>query len=334
MMCNYNHAHYIDEALQAILDQTFRPLEIIIVDDGSTDNSVEVIEQFAERNSIIRLFRNDKNRGVAFTANRALEITLGDYVFFAAADDKVFPGLFDKSMKLLAQYPHAGFCCGRVLINDEHGQIIGEVELSRRHNGFVPPERIAVLLRRSESLVAGSALILKRTAMLEFGGFKAGLGPMSDTFMDLAIALKYGGCYIQEPLAVWRLTDRNFSRSLRNDWEAIVEVQSNYVKAMRSDEYNDLFPKEYVSFFEHLCVFHRQYAIYSQFQKEQDAFLEDLRRTVPRPTVVDRVILAGMKLWLQTLSPVIKSYIILRSFSLHTLLRKWYSVKHKLMRTK
>ena len=332
IMCNYNHAHYIGEALQAILDQTFRPIEVIVIDDGSTDNSVEVIEQFAQRDSIIRFFRNDKNQGVVFTANRGLQIALGDYVYFASADDKVLPGFFEKSMKLLAQYPHAGFCCGRVLISDEHGQIIGEAELSRRVDGFVTPERIAALLRRGEALILGSALILKRTAVLELGGFRAELGPMCDSFVDLAIALKYGACYIQEPLGVWRRTSSNFSSSLKNNKDAIAEVQSNYVRLLSSDEYSGLFPKEYVSFFEHERVYNRQYAIYSRFQKEQDAFLADIRRSVPRLTLVARAILAGMRLWMRALSLVVKPYMLCRRFTLYILLGKWRSVKHKFRR--
>lgn len=67
---NYNHAQYLPEALNAILNQSCRPMEVIVIDDCSTDNSVEVIEAFIRMDPIIRLYRNERNRGVNFSMNR------------------------------------------------------------------------------------------------------------------------------------------------------------------------------------------------------------------------------------------------------------------------
>ena len=108
---NYNHAHLIGEALDAILRQSLRPLELIVVDDGSTDNSVEVIERFARRDTTIRLVRNERNMGAQLTSNRGLQHASGAYMYFAAADDRILPGFFEKSIALLTQYPQAGLCC-------------------------------------------------------------------------------------------------------------------------------------------------------------------------------------------------------------------------------
>ena len=60
VMCNYNHGHYIQEALQAILSQSFPPLEVIVIDDGSTDNSVQIIGGIAEKNPTVKFYRNVK----------------------------------------------------------------------------------------------------------------------------------------------------------------------------------------------------------------------------------------------------------------------------------
>jgi glycosyltransferase involved in cell wall biosynthesis len=64
IMVNYNHGKFIGEALDAILSQSYRPMEIIVIDDASTDNSLEIIQQFVRRDLIIRLIRREKNMGV------------------------------------------------------------------------------------------------------------------------------------------------------------------------------------------------------------------------------------------------------------------------------
>ena len=110
IMGNYNHAHYLVESISAILNQSFRPIEFIIIDDASTDNSVEIIEGFAKKDPRIRFFKNDKNLGNAPTYTRAYELMRGDYFILTAADDRVLPGLFEKSMAMLAKFPSAGFC--------------------------------------------------------------------------------------------------------------------------------------------------------------------------------------------------------------------------------
>ncbi len=111
VLLNYNHARYIGEALQAILGQSYKPWEVIIVDDASTDNSIDVIEKFIRRDPTVRLLKNEHNMGVERSANRGLEYASGDYIFSAAADDKILPGLFEKSIRMLALYPQAGLCC-------------------------------------------------------------------------------------------------------------------------------------------------------------------------------------------------------------------------------
>src|SRR5206468_3510075 len=94
-----------------LLDKSRCPDEIVVIDDGSTDNSWDIIQDYAGRHTCIRAYRNEKNMGAVFTVSRGLELARGDYVFASAADDCVLPGFFQKSMELLARYPQAGLCC-------------------------------------------------------------------------------------------------------------------------------------------------------------------------------------------------------------------------------
>lgn len=80
IMSNYNHAKYIDKALEAILSQSYRPMEVILVDDATTDNSVEIIKQFIRQDQIIRIVVNEKNIGTVRSTQKLLDFVRGDYV--------------------------------------------------------------------------------------------------------------------------------------------------------------------------------------------------------------------------------------------------------------
>ena len=126
VMSSYNYGSYIGAALEAILSQSFRPSEVIIVDDASTDNSIEVIDQFIRRDPVVKLVRNEKNMGVFFTGNLGISLATGDYLYGAAADDKVLPSFFEKSITLLEQHPQAGLCSTDMAYIDRQGHRTGE----------------------------------------------------------------------------------------------------------------------------------------------------------------------------------------------------------------
>src|SRR6185436_11843228 len=93
---NYNHGHCLPVAVNAILQQSAQPLEVIIIDDGSTDQSVEIIQELARRHPVIQFHHNEKNEGVLFTINRGIDLARGEYVFSSSADDEILPSFLEK----------------------------------------------------------------------------------------------------------------------------------------------------------------------------------------------------------------------------------------------
>lgn len=86
-LCTYNGALYINEQLNSILSQTYQNLEIIIVDDCSTDRTFQMLEEFQKKDSRIQLFKNDKNLGFNLNFNKALSLTNGAYIAISDQDD-------------------------------------------------------------------------------------------------------------------------------------------------------------------------------------------------------------------------------------------------------
>lgn len=99
----YNVSKYLDEALTSVENQTFRDLEIICVNDGSTDNSLDILEDHAKRDSRIRII-NQENQGVSEARNNGMRAAIGEYVYFFDSDDVLAPYIMEKAVNLLDEH--------------------------------------------------------------------------------------------------------------------------------------------------------------------------------------------------------------------------------------
>lgn len=270
LMPNYNHSKYIGEALTAILEQSYKPDEIIIIDDASTDESIGIIRKFVEQNPIVRLIVNKKNLGVVHNLNKLLELAKGDYVYFAAADDKILPGFFEKSMNLLQKYPSAGLCSALSLIIDEESRNRGlhpSLIISGKEC-FLLPEQASSILRKKGPWMMGNAAILKRKALIDSGGYIPELHSFSDGFIYQVVALKHGACFVPEPLVCWRKMGYGYAMSTGADPKLTKELTKTAMHLMQTT-YNNLFSKEYINDFEKVQYFLMNLSILSPMRKKK-----------------------------------------------------------------
>ena len=242
-MANYNHAHFLPESLGAILAQSVVPDEIIVVDDGSTDDSVAVLRDFARRDPRIRIIYNERNIGPVLAGNRAIESARGDYIYATAADDRVLPGLFEKSIAVLERHPRAALC-----FSDPATFVDGEDVLRVLGLGLSPgacyfsPEALAPLMASGRAWIAGHTAVLRRSAMVGAGGFSPALRWHCDWFTMLVMSARGGICYIPEALASLRLRHDSYSGAGTRDPAVQREVVRTIVALLKSPEYRDVLP--------------------------------------------------------------------------------------------
>lgn len=286
VMSNYNHARYIKDALNAILAQSYAPMEFIIIDDASTDNSYEILEDYARRFPLITLFRNERNMGIVTSATRMLDMVKGTYVYFAAADDKILPGFLEKSMALLSKYPEAGLCSTFSRCIGEDGSDKGVLHMLHiSDNGcFISPNKALYLLRRHGSWIQGNTTIFRRHALIECGGFIPELLSFIDGFIHMAVAAKYGVCFVPEPLAAWRQVENSYSATGMKDPELSLKVIHRASELM-SSRYGHLFPSDFVERWEKREVLNNKLG---RFHGLQTAALEDFKNMIPSPGIIDR----------------------------------------------
>lgn len=290
---NYNHGRYLGKALEAILAQSFQPIEIIIIDDASTDNSMEVIDEYARRDSRIRVIRNETNQGVNANLNRLLEDSAGDFFYGAAADDRVLPGMFEKQMRLLSNYPNAGLSSCLSFLMDEEDRNLGvfPTPLATTDPAYIPPEQARRLLLTKGSWLQGNVTIYRRHALIGEGGYLPQLHSYSDGFISEVLALRYGACYVPEPLGAWRIMERGFAQATYRDVRRLAEVTREAERLMRS-VYRDIFSEEYIASWHKRR--RRRWAIKTArgIQQEQKALVEALRLLEPTRRIDRRFIQA------------------------------------------
>ena len=101
----YNVEPYLEQCLDSVINQTYKNLEIICINDGSTDNSLKILEKYQKKDSRIKLI-NQKNKGVAAARNAGLDIATGEYITFVDSDDYLELKAYEKAMKVMLKNPH------------------------------------------------------------------------------------------------------------------------------------------------------------------------------------------------------------------------------------
>jgi len=120
----YNQGLYLKEAIQSVLDQTYPNFDLVIVDDGSTDDTAEVVHRF--RDQRIRYIYQE-NRGLSAARNTGIQHSDGELLTFLDSDDLFFPDKLEVLVAELEQHPEVGFVAGQAVLIDEYGNPLGEV---------------------------------------------------------------------------------------------------------------------------------------------------------------------------------------------------------------
>ena len=100
----YNVENYLHVCINSVLKQTYQDFEIICIEDGSTDSSLEILEYFSNKDSRIQIIRNDSNKGPGYSRNRGLDVAKGKYISFLDGDDWISPDTFEILVKKIEQY--------------------------------------------------------------------------------------------------------------------------------------------------------------------------------------------------------------------------------------
>ncbi len=208
----FNYGRFLGEAIESVLAQTYPALEIIVVDDGSTDDTAAVAAHYRDR---IR-YERTPNRGVSAARNFAVSIARGDLIALLDADDRWLPHKLERQIPLFAANPDLGMVhTGSRIFDHETGAVLCEV---------MPDESMDFHDILTWCSISLPSAVIPRRVFAELGGFDEHFGSAADWEMWIRIATKYQlhGC--REILVEYRIHGRNMSGRAIEHYEDCMAV--------------------------------------------------------------------------------------------------------------
>lgn len=196
----YNREQYLKESIRSILNQDYTDFELLIIDDGSTDNSISIIQSF--KDDRIRLLKNESNKGVVFTRNRGLEEAKGEYILLLDSDDIALPGRLRKQLEFMENKPDAIITSSAYIARYPNG--------NKTSVAIVEDNSLIRAMMIFKNCVANSSCIIRKDKIKENNiRYREGYfyGEDYAFFVD---ALKYGEIYGQnEILSIFNYSSSN-----------------------------------------------------------------------------------------------------------------------------
>lgn len=178
----YNAGRYLDGAISSVLAQTFEDFEAVIVNDGSTDGSLERLRRFAASDRRLRIISR-ANTGLTVALNEAWRAATGEFVARMDSDDRSYPDRFRLQVEYLRSHPDCLAVGGQVRVVERDGRPVGNMFRLRTHS-----EIDSYHLHTRASAIAHPTVMMRRTALEAAGGYRKELEPAEDLDLWLRMA--------------------------------------------------------------------------------------------------------------------------------------------------
>lgn len=234
IIATHNRAHLLVSSVESILNQTLQDFELILINDGSTDNTQEVLFELAKRDKRIKAYSNEKNIGNGKTRNKALEIAAGEYIAMLGDDDVSLPERLEIQAKYLDENPTVSLMFSTFYKADNNLSIL-DVEPKNVIDGGFPedPADIFTQLYLDRCDIVDSSCMFRRGILKDVGGYGT-----TSTGTDRAFFLKVAakGFKIRpilQPLVVVR-SSNDYKNHLQAKRRVVLENRVKVVKGTRA----------------------------------------------------------------------------------------------------
>lgn len=184
IIASYNHARYIEASINSVINQTYKNIELLVVDDGSKDESPAVLKRLQEQHGFDLRFQ--ANQGLARTLNDAIARARGDLIVPFGSDDIMMPHRIATQVEYMNGKPEVGICSANIETIDQNGNVMGAREQRNRNLPFRRLDFDDLFLDRKPGPMAAT-LMLRREALEKVGGFNADIR-LEDVYIELSIA--------------------------------------------------------------------------------------------------------------------------------------------------
>ena len=240
----YNKASYVAKAIQSVLAQTFSDYELIIVDDGSKDNSAETAAKAIDDHEHCRLIQQD-NQGVSMARNNGVANSQGEYLCFLDADDWWEPLFLEEMVKLIAEFPEAGiYGTNYTIVNEtKHKTRLAQIDVEDGfEKGYI--NYCQAYAKTGYMPLTSTSVAIPRAVFDEMHGFPKGIKLGEDFILWIHIALKYKVAFLNKPLAYYNqdvdATNRGVGRLYKPEEHMLWNLFDLEEEEKRNPDYKQL----------------------------------------------------------------------------------------------
>lgn len=227
----YNRAHLIKRAIQSVLNQTYQNFEIIVVDDGSTDNTEEEVKNL--NNQKIRYIRYNENKGAASAKNTGIKVARGDYIAFQDSDDEWLPNKLQRQVEVFKNSPlEVGVVYTGSWRIRNNERIYRPLFTGKKREGNIHNE----LFEGRITAVAAPITVVRKECFNRLGLFEERLPSFSDWELWFRISKYYEFKYIDEPLVTQYYTPGSISEDPNAYIEARKLILEKYLEEFKRNK--------------------------------------------------------------------------------------------------
>src|SRR5438477_2695718 len=210
---HFNQKDFLPRAVASVLHGETREIKIIIVDDGSTDNSEPVLAALEAMNPLISVIRCKVNQGTPAALNMGLAAARSRYVTFLGADDLVMPNLYMPLLSALEDKRMAALACSQLVIVGSDGSLRGirPVTPPAFHAEYLDPQPICRTIQNTDHWISSTTAVFRADLLKAAGGFDVTLGVFCDVIIARLLAFQHGFVYLPGIRAVFRVASHTFS---------------------------------------------------------------------------------------------------------------------------
>ena len=240
---SFNYAKYISKAIESVINQTYKNWELIIVDDGSKDNSVEIINSYVEKYpDKIRLLThpNNENRGLKETVKLGVKSATGDFIAFVESDDYIREDYLEKKLEIIKKYPDIKLIYNDIeMVGDLSGADVktDTLDVVRRvFDGKDYPVSLCKFMPITNLVPTFSCVMVEREALLKCS-FDTPQNAWLDWWLWGQIAVDSKFYFIKEKLSFWRLHNESYINVTKDEVnkKEIIDYCNNNFKSVDED---------------------------------------------------------------------------------------------------
>ncbi len=205
IITSYNYAQYLKDTVNSVLNQTFKDWELIIIDDNSTDNSVEIITEFVNSDTRIRLIKNHENQGLSKSVQIGLMSAMGKWIAFLESDDLWKENYLEKKLEISEKHSECGILYNNVEFFDINADTAKQkyTSIIRKNNKIKNPYDIFYHFGYRNLIFTMSSVMIERK-LFEGIDFNTPIDKLLDWYLYIQIARKTYAYYLNEDLTLWR----------------------------------------------------------------------------------------------------------------------------------